>query len=72
MGLMLEPHVVQVNGRGAFTLTHQRVFSLKPQITLQRISVPLEFELIKILDEVDDDFIFKRVQYRDKKENQNR
>ena len=66
MGLMLEPHVVQVNGRGAFTLTHQRIFSKTADYFAKNISTK-EFELIKILDEVDDDFLFKRFNTETKK-----
>ena len=66
MGLMLEPHVVQVNSKGAFTLTHQRVFSKTADYFAKNISTK-EFELIKMLDEVDDDFIFKKFNTETKK-----
>jgi SNF2 family DNA or RNA helicase len=59
LGLILEPHVVQMNGKGAFTLTHQRIFSKTADYFSKNIQ-PEDLKLIKILDEVDDDFIFKR------------
>ncbi len=59
LGWLLEPHVVQVNGKGAYTLTHQRVFSKTADYFSSGISEE-DFKLIKLLDEVDDDYIFKR------------
>ncbi|OYU95014.1 MAG: helicase SNF2 [Bacteroidetes bacterium B1(2017)] len=59
MGVVLEPHVVQVNSKGAYTLTHQRVFSKTADYFAKNISEE-DLKLIKILDEVDDDYIFKR------------
>lgn len=59
LGLVLEPHVVQVNSKGAYTLTHQRVFSKTADYFAKNINSE-DLELIKILDEVDDDYIFKR------------
>lgn len=65
LGVVLEPHVVQVNSKGAFTLTHQRVFTKTADYFDKALSSE-DYELIKLLDEVDDDFIFKRF-YRDTK-----
>jgi SNF2 family DNA or RNA helicase len=59
LGYLLEPHVVQVNGLGNFTLTHQRVFSKTAGYFAQKISEH-DMELISILDEVDDDFLFRK------------
>ncbi len=66
LGLMLEPHVVQQNSKGAFTLTHQRVFSKTADYFSKNISES-EFEIIKILDEVDDDFLFRKFNTETKK-----
>lgn len=65
LGVLLEPHVVQVNSKGAYTLTHQRIFSKTAEYFEKGLSTE-DYELIKILDELDDDFIFKRF-YRDPK-----
>ncbi|MCF8253131.1 MAG: ATP-dependent helicase [Bacteroidia bacterium] len=59
LGLVLEPHVVQVNTKGAYTLTHQRVFTKTADYFAKNISAE-DLKLIKILDEVDDDYIFKK------------
>lgn len=59
LGLVLEPHVVQVNSKGAYTLTHQRVFSKTADYFAKNLS-DHDLHLIRILDEVDDDFIFKK------------
>ncbi len=66
LGLVLEPHVVQVNSKGAYTLTHQRVFSKTIDYFSKGISTE-DLELIKILDEVDDNYIFKRFNTDQKK-----
>jgi SNF2 family DNA or RNA helicase len=59
IGWLLEPHVVQVNSKGAYTLTHQRVFSKTADYFSAGITED-DLKLIKLLDEVDDDYIFKR------------
>ncbi|MDZ4666566.1 MAG: DEAD/DEAH box helicase [bacterium] len=59
LGLVLEPHVVQVNSKGAYTLTHQRVFSKTADYFAKELSEE-DLEFINILDEVDDDYIAKR------------
>ena len=59
LGILLEPHVVQLNGKGSYTLTHQRVFSKTADYFSKNISEE-DFRLIKMLDEVDDDFVFKK------------
>ncbi len=66
LGLMLEPHVVQQNSKGAFTLTHQRVFSKTADYFSKNISAE-EFEIIRILDEVDDDYLFRKFNTETKK-----
>ncbi len=59
LGHILEPHIVQLNGLGNYTLTHQRIFSRTSAYFEKKISAS-DLELIKILDELDDDFIFKK------------
>lgn len=59
LGFVLEPHVVQVNSLGNFTLTHQRIFSRTSEYFSKKIT-ETDLELIRILDELDDDFLFKK------------
>lgn len=59
LGCVLEPHVVQVNSLGNFTLTHQRIFSKTAEYFAKKIS-EADMELIKLLDEVDDDYLFRK------------
>ena len=66
LGCVLEPHVVQVNGLGNFTLTHQRIFSKTAEYFSKKISEK-DMELIKLLDEVDDDFLFRKYYVEGKK-----
>ncbi|MDP3928193.1 MAG: DEAD/DEAH box helicase [Bacteroidota bacterium] len=65
LGVLLEPHVVQVNSKGAYTLTHQRVFSKTSDYFEKALSAE-DIEFIRILDELDDDYIFKKF-YKDPK-----
>ncbi len=66
LGFLLEPHIVQVNGLGNFTLTHQRIFSKTASYFSKKIS-DKDLELIKILDEVDDDYLFRKYYVEGKK-----
>ena len=59
IGFVLEPHVVQINSLGNFTLTHQRVFSKTADYFSKKIS-DTDIKLIKILDELDDDYLVKK------------
>jgi SNF2 family DNA or RNA helicase len=51
--------VVQKNSLGKFTLTHQRIFSKTSSYFSNKIDVQDE-EIIKILDELDDDYVFRK------------
>lgn len=66
LGFVLEPHVVQVNSLGNFTLTHQRIFSRTASYFSKKIS-PDDLELITLLDELDDDFLFRKFYTNPKK-----
>lgn len=59
IGFVLEPHVVQINTLGNFTLTHQRVFSKTAEYFAKKINAD-ELAIIRILDELDDDYLFKK------------
>jgi SNF2 family DNA or RNA helicase len=59
LGYLIEPHIVQLNPQGDFSLTYQRLFShtakeFETHITEQ------DFRLIKILDETEQDYIIKK------------
>jgi SNF2 family DNA or RNA helicase len=66
LGFLIEPHVVQINGKGDFTLTHQRVFYKTADYFSKRISTD-DLKIIKLLDEIDDAFIFKKFNTETKK-----
>jgi len=59
IGFVLEPHVVQINSLGNFTLTHQRVFAKTSEYFSKKIA-DSDLRLIKILDELDDDYLVKK------------
>lgn len=59
LGWLIEPHAVQLNSDGGFSLTHQRLFSN----TVEEFSKGLEsldFKLIKLLDEMEQGYVIKR------------
>ncbi|MGV3705684.1 MAG: DEAD/DEAH box helicase [Arcticibacter sp.] len=59
LGWLIEPHAVQLNSDGGFSLTHQRLFSN----TVDEFSEGLDnmdFKLIKLLDEMEQSFLIKR------------
>jgi SNF2 family DNA or RNA helicase len=66
LGYVIEPHIVQLNGLGNLTLTHQRIFSKTAAYFSKKISAS-DIELINLLDELDDDFIFKKFYTEGKK-----
>ncbi|MFN0255229.1 DEAD/DEAH box helicase [Pedobacter ureilyticus] len=59
LGYLIEPHIVQLNPQGDFSLTYQRLFTHTAQEFAKHLS-ELDFKLIKILDETEQDFIIKK------------
>jgi hypothetical protein len=58
LGCVLQPHVVQKNSLGNFTLTHQRIFAKTAEYYSKNISIE-DLEIISLLDELDEQYIFK-------------
>ncbi|MDQ8003721.1 MAG: SNF2-related protein [Pedobacter sp.] len=59
LGYLIEPHIVQLNPQGDFSLTYQRLFTHTAQEFAKHLT-DLDFKLIKILDETEQDFIIKK------------
>ena len=59
LGYLIEPHIVQLNPQGDFSLTYQRLFSHTAKEFATHLSEQ-DFKLIKILDETEQDFIIKK------------
>jgi SNF2 family DNA or RNA helicase len=59
LGYLIEPHIVQLNPQGDFSLTYQRLFSHTAKEFARHISEQ-DFKLIKILDETEQDYIIKK------------
>ncbi|WP_432708804.1 DEAD/DEAH box helicase [Pedobacter sp.] len=59
MGYLIEPHMVQLNPQGDFSLTHQRLFSHTAE-EFSSYLTDLDRKLIKTLDEIEQDFIIKK------------
>ncbi|SFG57162.1 DEAD/DEAH box helicase [Pedobacter insulae] len=59
LGYLIEPHIVQLNPQGDFSLTYQRLFTHTAQEFAKHLT-ELDFKLIKILDETEQDFIIKK------------
>ncbi|MBC7567267.1 MAG: ATP-dependent helicase [Pedobacter sp.] len=61
LGYLIEPHIVQLNPQGDFSLTYQRLFSHTAKEFARHLS-DRDFKLIKILDETEQDYIIKKYQ----------
>lgn len=59
LGYLIEPHIVQLNPQGDFSLTYQRLFTHTAKEFAKHLS-ETDFKLIKILDETEQDFIIKK------------
>lgn len=59
LGYLIEPHIVQLNPQGDFSLTYQRIFSHTADEFARHLS-EADLKIIKMLDEIEQDFIIKR------------
>jgi superfamily II DNA or RNA helicase len=59
LGYLIEPHIVQLNPHGDFSLTYQRLFTHTAKEFAKHLT-DVDFKLIKILDETEQDFIIKK------------
>lgn len=59
MGFVIEPHVVQLNAKGGFTLTHQKVYSQTAK-EFDAFLDERDYKIIKLLDQMDQEYIIKR------------
>ncbi|WP_257666199.1 DEAD/DEAH box helicase [Parapedobacter tibetensis] len=59
LGYLIEPHVVQLNPNGGYSLTHRRIFS-HTSTEYARVLDDTDLRLIKLLDEVEQTNIIKR------------
>ncbi|MBC7744296.1 MAG: DEAD/DEAH box helicase [Flavobacterium sp.] len=59
LGYLIEPHVVQLNANGDFSLTYQRLFSNTAE-EFSSILNDLDFKLIKLLEETEQSHLIKR------------
>ncbi|TKC05100.1 DEAD/DEAH box helicase [Pedobacter frigoris] len=58
-GYLIEPHIVQLNPQGDFSLTYQRLFSHTAKEFSSHLN-ETDLKLIKILDETEQDYIIKK------------
>ena len=64
MGFVIEPHIVQLNANGAYSLSHQKLYSQ----TAKEFDACLDeddYKLIKLLDQLDQEFVIKK-HYKEK------
>ncbi|TDO20022.1 DEAD/DEAH box helicase [Pedobacter duraquae] len=59
LGYLIEPHIVQMNPQGDFSLTYQRLFSHTAVEFAKHLS-ETDLKMIKILDETEQDAIIKK------------
>lgn len=60
LGYLIEPHIVQLNQNGSFSLTYQRVFSNTVEEFRQHITEE-DLKIIKILDALEQGAIIKKI-----------
>ena len=59
LGYLIEPHIVQLNPQGDFSLTYQRLFSHTAKEFTRHLSES-DLKIIKILDETEQDHVIKK------------
>jgi len=59
LGYLIEPHIVQLNPNGSFSLTYQRLFSNTAK-EFDRFLDETDYQLIKLLEEVEQGQVIKR------------
>lgn len=59
LGYLIEPHVVQLNQNGDFSLTHQRIFANTAAEFAQFLDAT-DLKLIKLLEDIEQDAVIKR------------
>ncbi len=59
LGYLIEPHIVQLNPQGDFSLTYQRLFAHTASEFAKHLT-DVDRKLIKILDETEQDFVIKK------------
>ncbi|MDB5019812.1 MAG: Helicase [Pedobacter sp.] len=59
LGYLIEPHMVQLNPHGDFSLTYQRIFSHTAKEFSKHLT-EIDLKMIKILDETEQDHIIKK------------
>jgi SNF2 family DNA or RNA helicase len=58
-GYLIEPHIVQLNPQGDFSLTYQRLFSHTAK-EFEKHLTDVDLKIIKILDQTEQDYIIKK------------
>ena len=59
-GFLIEPHIVQLNPDGDFSLTHQRIFSHTAEEFSQGID-SIDTKLIKLCEDIEQDQVIKKI-----------
>ncbi len=59
LGYLIEPHIVQLNPQGDFSLTYQRLFTHTAREFSKHLT-DTDLKLIKLLDETEQDYIIKK------------
>ncbi|WP_158798691.1 DEAD/DEAH box helicase [Pedobacter sp. L105] len=59
LGYLIEPHIVQLNPQGDFSLTYQRIFSHTAKEFSKHLT-ETDIKIIKILDETEQDHVIKK------------
>lgn len=59
LGFVIEPHIVQLNSNGGFSLTHRKLYSQTAK-EFDAFLDDRDYKLIKLLDQLDQEYIIKK------------
>lgn len=59
LGYVIEPHIVQLNAQGKYTMTHQKLYSQTAKEFDEFLSQK-DYKIIKLLDQTDQEYIIKK------------
>lgn len=59
LGFVLEPHIVQLNANGSYSLTHRKLYTQTAK-EFDAVLDERDYKLIKLLDQLDQEYIIKK------------
>ncbi len=60
LGFVIEPHIVQLNAKGGFSLTHRKLYTQTAK-EFDAFLDDQDYKVIKLLDQLDQEYIIKNI-----------